>query len=412
MNQETLDRSDAPVTRASSPLWKWAFLVTLLLGGIFSLFAVFLVEFKSDETGKKENTSRLKFDSPSLEVPNFETKEPSEPEPTPEREVLPTEIELVSLEEARGRTSPPTMASPVLPNPAPIIVAKPETDEPKAPFFEAPRESAEPPLAPVTRVTAERELSPYELARERRLKASLSGSFQGSISPDAGADEDESFEPPGGRLNLTVQKTATSVASRLSDLTFHILKGTHISCTLDTAIISDQAGLVGCTIPHDIYGADGTVVLLDRGSRVHGEYSNTTLTPGMKRIFVVWDRVTTPDGVVIDIASPGTGALGEAGMGGKIDNHYFERVGIPILMSAVSFSARSYARDALSSDQARFIEDGTNDSLSTVLGELARIKPTLYKNQGDKINIVVARDLDLSSVYTLESRSYGYRVSQ
>ena len=79
------------------------------------------------------------------------------------------------------------------------------------------------------------------------------------------------------------------------------------------------------------------MVLLDAGSQVLGEYRTATLTYGKRRICVVWDRVRTPEGVVVDIASPGTGPLGQAGMGGKIDNHYWQRVGIPVLMSAVSF---------------------------------------------------------------------------
>jgi type IV secretion system protein VirB10 len=204
-----------------------------------------------------------------------------------------------------------------------------------------------------------------------------------------------------------VTRATTATARRLADPTFTLPKGTAIGCILDTAIQSDQAGLTGCTLPRDVYGADGTVVLLDRGSQVLGEYRSATLTYGKRRIFVVWDRVRTPEGVIVDIASPGTGPLGQAGMGGHINNHYWERVGIPVLMSAVSFGAESYAREQLTSDQARYIEGATNDTLSGVLAELAKIKPTLHKNQGDPINIVVARDLDLSPVYELRRRGHG-----
>ena len=76
-------------------------------------------------------------------------------------------------------------------------------------------------------------------------------------------------------------------------------------------------------------------------------------------------------------------------------------------MSAVSFGVQSYAREQLNSDQSRFIESTTTDSLSSVLAEFAKIKPTLHKNQGDPINILVARDVDLSPVYQLRRRGYG-----
>jgi len=62
---------------------------------------------------------------------------------------------------------------------------------------------------------------------------------------------------------------------------------------------------------------------------------------------------------------------------------------------------------AIESDQARYIEGATNDKLSGMLAEFAKITPTLHKNQGDPINIVVARDVDLSSVYALRRSGYG-----
>ncbi len=119
-------------------------------------------------------------------------------------------------------------------------------------------------------------------------------------------------------MDLTVTKTEASVATRYRDLTFTIPKGTQIGCILNTAIQSGQTGMISCTVPEDIYGADNTVVLLDRGSQAMGEYKTATLTYGKRRIFVVWSSIRTPEGVAIDIDSPGT-ALGRAGMGGHID---------------------------------------------------------------------------------------------
>jgi type IV secretion system protein VirB10 len=247
--------------------------------------------------------------------------------------------------------------------------------------------------------------TPEELDAKRRLAAPLSGSGGGAASAARG-EEGEGAERGKGGLDLSVTKTTTAFARRLTDLALILPKGSYLNCILDTAIQSDQAGLVTCTLPEDVYGADGTVVLLDRGSQVLGEYRSATLTYGKRRIFVIWDRVRTPEGVVVDIASPGTGPLGQAGLGGQIDNHYWERVGIPVLMSAVSFGAQSYTREALTPDQGNFFQQTTTDTLSGVLGELAKIKPTLNKNQGDRISIIVSRDLDLSPVYDLR-RGHG-----
>ncbi|MGB5834491.1 MAG: TrbI/VirB10 family protein, partial [Thiohalocapsa sp.] len=222
----------------------------------------------------------------------------------------------------------------------------------------------------------------------------------GPAPPDA---EAAAARQTASTMDLTVTKTQASVATRYQDLTFTIPKGSQIGCILNTAIQSGQTGLVSCTVPQDIYGADNSVVLLDRGSQAMGEYKTATLTYGKRRIYMIWSSIRTPEGVVIDIDSPGTGPLGEAGVGGHINNHYWERVGIPMLMSVVSFGTQSYLRDELTSESARSIESVPEDTLGPVLNEMARIKPTLHKNQGERVNIFVARDLDLSSVYQLDT---------
>jgi type IV secretion system protein VirB10 len=229
----------------------------------------------------------------------------------------------------------------------------------------------------------------------------MSGSVQAGTTGEERAGEGR--QAPGATMDLTVTKTQASVATRLQDLTFTIPKGAQIGCILNTAIQSGQTGMVSCTLPEDIYGADGTVVLLDRGSQAIGEYKSATLTYGKRRIYVVWSQIRTPEGVVIDIDSPGTGPLGRAGLSGHIDNHYWERVGIPMLLSIVSFGSQSYLRDALTPESSRYIESIPEDTLSPVLSEMARIKPTLHKHQGELVNIFVARDLDLSSVYELRA---------
>ncbi len=372
MSAGVIERGDAPVARAASPLWKWAFIATLTTLGAGTLAAVLLSEFGKPEPAPTEENAkpRLRFDAGRYEVPTFPHPAPAVPEPPPAPVAIPVIPELPPPEPRR--------------DPSPYVL-------PPAP------EAAGAPTKHVE--------TPEELAEKRRLSAPLSGSGGGTASP-ARSEGAESAERDRGGLDLSVTKTSTAFARRLADLTLILPKGSYLNCILDTAIQSDQAGLVTCTLPEDVYGADGTVVLLDRGSQVLGEYRSATLTYGKRRIFVIWDRVRTPTGVIVDIASPGTGPLGQAGLGGQIDNHYWERVGIPVLMSAVSFGAESYTREALTPDQSNFLQQNTDSSLSGVLGELAKIKPTLHKNQGDRISIIVSRDLDLSQVYELR-RGYG-----
>ena len=63
---------------------------------------------------------------------------------------------------------------------------------------------------------------------------------------------------------------------------------------------------------------------------------------------------------------------------------------------------------ALTPEESRYLQRTTNNTLSGVLGEMAKPKPTLHKNQGDPVSILVARDVDLSPVYALR-RDHGRR---
>lgn len=364
-----VERVEAPELRRSSPIWKWLFIGTLLfLGG--SVLAVLFIDemYKGAEKAqevKEDKRPRLRFGESEFELPIFEKPEPI-------------------VEAARA------------PEPAPIVV--PELPKPET-IHDKPVASLIPPPVPVAEDEESGETDEEKEWRQR-IAAPMSGSAQGETTREE--KEGEGKGAAGATMDLTVTKTQTSVATRLQDPTFTVPKGSQIGCILNTAIQSGQTGMVSCTLPEDIYGANGAVVLLDRGSQAIGEYKTATLTYGKRRIYVVWSQIRTPEGVVIDIDSPGTGPLGRAGVGGHIDNHYWERVGIPMLMSIVSFGSESYLRDELTSESSRYIESVPEDTLSPILSEMARVKPTLHKNQGELVNIFVARDLDLSSVYELD----------
>ena len=49
--------------------------------------------------------------------------------------------------------------------------------------------------------------------------------------------------------------------------------------------------------------------------------------------------------------------------------------------------------------------EASKEIATTVLEQMGDIKTTIYKNQGDKVGIFVARDIDFSNVYELK-RAY------
>jgi hypothetical protein len=81
-------------------------------------------------------------------------------------------------------------------------------------------------------------------------------------------------------------------------------------------------------IPIDMRGTTGRVVLLDRGTKLVGQIQGG-LMQGQDRLFVNWVRAETPNPnhVIITLNSPGADVIGEPGLDGDIDTHFWKRSG-------------------------------------------------------------------------------------
>lgn len=198
-----------------------------------------------------------------------------------------------------------------------------------------------------------------------------------------------------------------SRASLLVDRSYFITQGTFLNCALETAISSDVPGMTACRLTDDVYSTDKKVLLLEKGSKIVGQYQGG-IKRGQARIFVLWTRIETPKGVLVKLDSPGTDALGRSGLDGFVDTHFWERFGSAILLTTVNgvvtYAANS-ANNGSNGNQYNFGDTAqtARDSASIALENSINIPPTLTKNQGDNISIFVARDLDFRGVYDLKA---------
>jgi type IV secretion system protein VirB10 len=189
-------------------------------------------------------------------------------------------------------------------------------------------------------------------------------------------------------------------ASRLPDRNFLIVAGATLPCLLQTAMGTATPGYVSCLIPKDIYSDNGAVVLMEKGTKVLGEY-RSGLRQGQNRLFVLWTRAVTPAGVAINLASPAADSLGRAGFDGALDSFFWQRFGGALLLSIVD--------DAVTAAGAH----GNTGTINTVPGDAAgialqnsiNIPPVLRKPQGSEVSIFVAQDFDFSGVYALKART-------
>jgi len=206
--------------------------------------------------------------------------------------------------------------------------------------------------------------------------------------------------------SLDRSSTPSVQARMLGDRNMIVPKGTLFLCSLKTRVISATSGFIGCQVTRNVLSDNGRVLLIERGSHMDGEYRIVSIKPGVTRIPVLWTRVRTPQGVTIDLESPATGALGESGLGGYVDNRWGERLGAAVMLSLVN-DALKYAiasQNANGSGNTVLLPNTTDQGsklAEKVLETTINIPPLLYQNQGGVVGVYVSRDLDFSSVYEL-----------
>ena len=197
----------------------------------------------------------------------------------------------------------PAVFEPPAPDPAPLVaqsLAEIPVDQ---------RSPGSPPGAPPSK-------TPDELALERKLSGAVFSPPGSTSAADRAAAVDgpptvagpEGVAPrrAAGELSPLLQSNVTAAARAqvLPARRLLLPKGAFIDCTLETAIDSTLPGMTTCVTATDTFGVDGSVVLMERGTKMVGE-TRGQVTQGAERIFVLWTEARTPAGVIVPLDSPG-----------------------------------------------------------------------------------------------------------
>jgi type IV secretion system protein VirB10 len=242
--------------------------------------------------------------------------------------------------------------------------------------------------------------APTSFDIETPAVASVNTNAQGQINPTSktltGTDDNSQF------ANNQSDITSAS-AKKLPHPSLTIPAGEMIPATLETAINSDLPGMVRAITTRDVYSLMGGHLLIPKGATLVGQFS-ASVVEGQSRILVVWNRVQLSDGVIVTLNSPGTDTLGRSGQEADfINRHFFERFGTSALLSvlgAYSATAGVGSEDQYNSaSQYRMaIANSFQQTSGQTLEKSITITPTLQINQGTRINVFVAHDLDFAAV--------------
>ncbi len=201
--------------------------------------------------------------------------------------------------------------------------------------------------------------------------------------------------------DLEASKLKGSFATTIKKPELTITKGAFLDAILETQIDSSLSGMVSAILAHDVYSVNGKVLLLEKGSKIVGEYAKG-IKEGTERLFVVWGRISTPDGVMIDLDSLGTDNLGGSGFNGQINHQYGKRFGSALLLSMIGDSLSALSKKSQVTNNINNTQEQVSSMAEQALSNAINIPPILYKNQGEHINIFVSRDLDFTGVYKLK----------
>jgi type IV secretion system protein VirB10 len=198
-----------------------------------------------------------------------------------------------------------------------------------------------------------------------------------------------------------------SSASPLTHPDTIMLRGTFIRCVLETRIITDIPGFTSCVVTEPVYSFTGKRLLLPKGSKVMGKYE---MEPDGPRVAVIWDRIVTPTGIDVNMASPGIDTLGGAGHPGHYNAHWGSRIGAALLISLLSDAFKYEAAEhgprnttisngvvtetPFESNTAATIQMLANQAVQRAANRPA----TVTINQGTVLAIYVAKDVDFNGV--------------
>lgn len=249
------------------------------------------------------------------------------------------------------------------------------------------------------------------LARQNddsRIKAPTQVYSFENPAANSSINSNSTADPNSGFMQQAANSTVVTVAAKQDvDMDYKILQGKFIAAVLETSVNSDMPGMVRAVVSQDIYSDTGRFILIPRGTRLIGTY-NSKVTAGQSRVMVVWTRAITPAHLDIALGSPNTDRLGQSGMDGIVDSHFWQVFGASTLLSVLGAATSNInpgggELGVAGNPYQLAVTQGMMNASNNVLQTRINIKPTIQIPQGSVVQVFVARDLDFSHIATSEA---------
>ncbi|MCF5551141.1 conjugal transfer protein [Pseudomonas syringae] len=233
------------------------------------------------------------------------------------------------------------------------------------------------------------------------LPPSMLGDVQGGSSSGLGGESSNRKRSSLSNLGGTTFTPAKAyLAPNRKYLVSH---NTYTRCALYTEIISTHPGMVDCRLTDPLYSADGYTVIAAAGDKLTGEQT-VEVGPGETSVFTTWTEIETQAGVRAKIDSLGAGPMGASGTEAWIDRHYMQRFGGAVMLSFIQDALQAASNTTQKSSGSggytvNNSEQNVESMANKALDSTINIPDTGKLLPGTVITVIVARDIDFSSVF-------------
>ena len=202
---------------------------------------------------------------------------------------------------------------------------------------------------------------------------------------------------------------------------YEVKVGSLIPATLVTKINSDLPSDVIAVVRENVYDSvTGKYLLIPSGSKLYGTY-DSEITYGQNRLMLVWQRVQLPNGFTIELERmPGVDLAGQAGVTGKVNNHYWKLLRSVVLSSVFNFASNGvsvvFDKGGSSNNSGvsvgaqigGTVADNTSNQIQTAGDKIVERdlnqQPTIVIKSGTKFNILVNKDMILYPYQKITSK--------
>jgi type IV secretion system protein VirB10 len=164
-----------------------------------------------------------------------------------------------------------------------------------------------------------------------------------------------------------------------------------------------SVGPVITMVTTDVYSANGTHLLIPKGTRILGHVS-AVASLNQERLFVAFHRMIMPDGYSVSLDNfQGLDVVGQTGLRDLVNRHYVQIFGASLALAAVSATSQigntaAYGTYDWGTQMRNGVSEGLGQSAQRVMERFMNILPTFTIRERARVKIMLAGDLLLPDI--------------